>query len=377
VMVTDFGIAKVRDSADLTSNGTMVGTVKYLSPEQVEGGAVDARCDLYSLGVVLYESLLGRPPFVADTPVATALARLHQTPARPRSVRADVPPALDEVLMRALQRNPAHRFADAASLRAALLAPRVLPLGPTTDPTPVVDPTGLAARPVPGAHSDPTTTTVRPSPTPSAVGATATATRSQAGAVERHQVRRSSWLLPLVLLIVVGGSIALAAALVARTQAGDELLARVDEVSLGAAPVAATGARPFDPLGDADENGAQAILAVDGDPATAWRTETYQSRTFGNLKDGVGLIVDLDREADLDAVTVRSPTPGWTARYYVGDGTARSLDDWGQPVAEQTMAAGTTSIDLGGARGRAMLVWIVDLGDGGGRVEVSDLVLVG
>jgi eukaryotic-like serine/threonine-protein kinase len=184
-------------------------------------------------------------------------------------------------------------------------------------------------------------------------------------------------LLPLVLLIVVGGSIALAAALVARTQAGDELLARVDEMSLGAAPVGATGARPFDPLGDADENGAQAILAVDGDPSTAWRTETYQSRTFGNLKEGVGLIVALDRDADLDTVSVRSPTQGWTARYYVGDGTAASLDGWGEPVAEQSMAAGTTSIELGGARGRALLVWIVDLGDGAGRVEISDLVVSG
>ena len=81
-MVTDFGIAKVRDDTDLTSTGTMLGTVKYLAPEQVESAPVDARTDVYALGVVLYESLVGRPPFVGDTAAATALARLHQTPTR-------------------------------------------------------------------------------------------------------------------------------------------------------------------------------------------------------------------------------------------------------------------------------------------------------
>ncbi|MEO7556824.1 MAG: protein kinase, partial [Acidimicrobiales bacterium] len=91
VLVADFGIAKAAEVSDLTGTGTTLGTVKYLSPEQVEGANVDARTDVYALGVVLYECLCGRPPFVADTEAATALARLHQEPMRPRNVKASVP----------------------------------------------------------------------------------------------------------------------------------------------------------------------------------------------------------------------------------------------------------------------------------------------
>jgi hypothetical protein len=178
-------------------------------------------------------------------------------------------------------------------------------------------------------------------------------------------------------VIVVGGSLALAAALVARTEAGDGLLDQVEQVGTGAPPAAVALARPFDPLGDDDENGSMAVLAVDADPATAWRTETYQSRTFGNLKAGVGLVAELDRDADLDTIVIRSPMAGWTAQIYVGDGTAANLDAWGSPVAELTAEAGATSVDLGGARGRAVLVWIVDLGDGPNRVEISDLRVAG
>ncbi len=93
VKVADFGIAKAVEEADLTQPGLMVGTAKYVAPEQVEGKPVDPRTDIYSLGVVLYEMLCGRPPFVADTDAATALARLQRDALRPRQVRASATPA--------------------------------------------------------------------------------------------------------------------------------------------------------------------------------------------------------------------------------------------------------------------------------------------
>jgi serine/threonine-protein kinase len=96
VKVGDFGIAKAAESADLTQEGSFLGTAKYLAPEQVEGNPVDGRTDLYSLGVVLYEMLCGRVPFEADTASATALARLHNDPQRPRLVRAGVPRELED-----------------------------------------------------------------------------------------------------------------------------------------------------------------------------------------------------------------------------------------------------------------------------------------
>ncbi|HEY2998550.1 MAG TPA: protein kinase, partial [Acidimicrobiales bacterium] len=91
VKVGDFGIAKAAESADLTQEGSFLGTAKYLAPEQVEAKHIDGRTDLYSLGVVLYEMLCGRVPFEGDSSSATALARLHGDPPRPRLVKAGVP----------------------------------------------------------------------------------------------------------------------------------------------------------------------------------------------------------------------------------------------------------------------------------------------
>src|SRR3954447_11475909 len=120
VLVADFGIAKA--GGDLTTTNTTLGTAKYLAPEQVEGHAVDARTDVYALGLVLYEALCGRVPFQADTETATALARLHQEPMRPRNIRAGIPKSLEDVVLKAIAREPDARYPSAAAFRAALLA---------------------------------------------------------------------------------------------------------------------------------------------------------------------------------------------------------------------------------------------------------------
>ncbi len=122
VLITDFGIAKLRDDTDLTQTGTLLGTAKYLAPEQVEGGPVDGRTDVYALGIVLYETVCGRPPFSADSQTATALARLTTDPVPPSRLRADVPPSLERVILRCLARDPAGRWPSAATLRDALAA---------------------------------------------------------------------------------------------------------------------------------------------------------------------------------------------------------------------------------------------------------------
>ncbi|HEX8804330.1 MAG TPA: protein kinase, partial [Acidimicrobiales bacterium] len=111
VKVGDFGIAKAAESADLTQEGSFVGTAKYLAPEQVESKPVDGRTDLYSLGVVLYEMLCGRVPFEGDSSSATALARLHQDPVRPRNIRPGIPRPLEAITMRLLARAPEARYA--------------------------------------------------------------------------------------------------------------------------------------------------------------------------------------------------------------------------------------------------------------------------
>ncbi len=105
VKVADFGIARIGVSA-LTRTGTMLGTSSYLSPEQAQGRGADERSDLYGLGVVLFEMLTGRVPFVADSDVAVALKHVSEPAPDPRTLRPDVPPALAAVVLKALAKEP-------------------------------------------------------------------------------------------------------------------------------------------------------------------------------------------------------------------------------------------------------------------------------
>ena len=117
--VTDFGIAR-SGASQMTEAGSIVGTAQYLSPEQARGAPVDARSDLYSLGIVLYEMLTGKVPFTGDTPVEIAMKHLSQIPDPPSKLRADVPHDLDAVVMRALAKDPEQRYGTAEEMDADL-----------------------------------------------------------------------------------------------------------------------------------------------------------------------------------------------------------------------------------------------------------------
>jgi formylglycine-generating enzyme required for sulfatase activity/tRNA A-37 threonylcarbamoyl transferase component Bud32/LysM repeat protein len=119
--LTDFGLAKMLgDSLHLTASGVGVGTPAYMSPEQGQGEKVDARSDIYSLGVMLYEMVTGRVPFEAETPLAVVLKHITAPLPLPSQVRPGVPPAVERVILRALAKNPADRFAAADEMVAAL-----------------------------------------------------------------------------------------------------------------------------------------------------------------------------------------------------------------------------------------------------------------
>ncbi len=129
--VLDFGVAKLSDAPgatdttrvreeQLTSLGTAIGTVAYMSPEQARGQAIDARSDLFSLGVVLYEMATGASPFPGSTPATIFEGILTKTPAPPSAVRTGLPDELDRVVARALEKDAAHRYQSAADLRAEL-----------------------------------------------------------------------------------------------------------------------------------------------------------------------------------------------------------------------------------------------------------------
>lgn len=128
--VADFGIARA-GASEITQTGSVLGTAQYLSPEQAQGLETNETSDLYSIGVMLYETLTGRVPFEADSPVAVALKQISEPPRRPSELNPQIPPALDAVVLRALAKDPANRFQSADEFIAALDAAEVDPSGGT------------------------------------------------------------------------------------------------------------------------------------------------------------------------------------------------------------------------------------------------------
>jgi serine/threonine-protein kinase len=120
IKVTDFGIAKGLGDATLTQAGFTLGTVHYFSPEQAQGRPVVAQSDLYSIGIVLFEMLTGRIPFESDNPVALALKHIEEAPPSPRRFNPSVSPALEQIVLKALAKNPNQRFSSAAAFAQAL-----------------------------------------------------------------------------------------------------------------------------------------------------------------------------------------------------------------------------------------------------------------
>jgi serine/threonine protein kinase/sugar lactone lactonase YvrE len=128
-LLTDFGIAKLlQETMHLTGTSESIGTPYYMSPEQVRGQPVDARTDIYALGVVLYEVLTGRCPFVAETPLAVALMHLNDPLPLPHEVNPTLPEALERIILRAMAKNPADRFQTADEFAIAL---REAPIEPS------------------------------------------------------------------------------------------------------------------------------------------------------------------------------------------------------------------------------------------------------
>jgi eukaryotic-like serine/threonine-protein kinase len=344
--VTDFGIALSLESDGLTKTGRVLGTTDYVSPEQAMGKEIDARSDIYSLGVLLYEMLTGKVPFEAETLVGVAMKHVNEPMPNVQKARPDCSSALAAVVEHATEKDPRHRYPDMTSMLGELegaLDVEVSRAG--------------------GSHGEATTVI--------------------------ESVPRRRRLLPgrkvsiAGILLVVAAA---AAAILIATLAGDE--PRKANPGGGGAPasgqeIALDSARDFDPEGTGGEHADDVDFAIDSNPDTGWPTETYESgpAVEASGKSGVGLIVGTDAPVAARSMTIRSATGGWSGEIYGAEGDPpEDLEGWGEPIGDISDADTEQQVTLNAtAENQYFLIWITDLaeGEGGFNVEIGEVELRG
>ena len=334
VKVADFGIAKAAlvDSAaadwDLTGTGMVVGTAKYLSPEQFEGKPVDRRSDVYALGVVLYEMLCGRPPFTGGSDMAIGIQHVDKKPLSPRQVRAGIPKPLEAVVMKAMAKSPDHRYPTAGALQSALLSVDLR----SDDAVPMI---------------------VRDDTPPRGVPVSQTFAQSE-----------RSWIVPTVLIVVVAVTLGIVGFIFARSDAGQRLLGEEPGTgggTGGGTALTIASVTSFDPDGsDGEEHEDEVANLVDGNPSTTWRTSNYNGANFAGLKPGVGFIVVLGGAVELDSLELVGTSSDFDVEVVVADSPRDTRAAWGEAVATEKGVGAEATLDLGGRTGGAILVWITN-----------------
>lgn len=355
VKVTDFGIAKALSGSDatLTNPGTVMGTAAYVAPEQLEGTDVDARADVYALGVVLYEALVGRPAFSGDTPAATAAMRLTYELLPPRRARADVPEELDEIVTRATRRDRTARYADGSALADALT------------PLLVSRPSLLTARLLPGAAA------LRPAPVDEPLEA-ATGAFARPGDVRR------------MLGSAVSGAALTAAAVLAFVLVREP--ATTEPVEPDRLEWTVAEARVLDPTRPGiARDPTLADAAIDDDVQTVWSPGEYATADLDGT-GGVGLLLDLGEVREVRGVTLRLVRGGPdVAVYALPDATAApdprdGVEALGDPLSVQRGVRSLQRMEWSPVAARWWVVWVTGVSPtpvGTFTVEVADLSVLG
>jgi serine/threonine-protein kinase len=347
--LTDFGISRQLEQDGMTATGRVLGTTDYVAPEQAMGRGADQRSDLYSLGVVLYEMLVGQVPFQADSQVGVAMKHVNEELPDVQRRRPEVSAAVALVVERATAKDPGERYQHVGEMLDDLstaLEVEVARAGSTTgEATSVLD-----AVPPP----------------------------------QRELSSRARWSWAAILgVVLVAGVALLAVKLISSGHFGGGGA----EKGNGRA-VAIKSATDYDPEGDGEEVGNKVGFAVDGNPTgTAWETEHYESDTFAGTKTGpdpgVGIYVTTSSPVQPRKMVVRTPTPGWDAQVFAASsGPPEDLTGWGEQVGTAVDASSTQEIDLTvDEPSRYFLLWFNKASEahdqyGGYQVEVSDIELL-
>ncbi|EHN12669.1 Serine/threonine protein kinase PrkC regulator of stationary phase [Patulibacter medicamentivorans] len=349
--VTDFGIARTLEEHGLTADGRVLGTTDYVSPEQAMGHEVTGQSDIYSLGIVLFEMLVGDIPFHGENQVAVAMKHVREELPDVQALRPSVGAALAAVVDRATAKDLDVRYPSTDDLVADL--EDVL----TIEASRRGEATGEA------------TAVLRTLP-------------PQKRQRLNLRVRRRGLL--LVAIVLVLGALAAAAIqlLPDATQRGTgqrpSTPAAKGEVAVSLSP---NDAHDYDPLGDNAEHSSETARVLDGDPNTDWSTERYTGGTLP--KQGVGIYLDVGSETvSATRLSLATSTPGWSGKVYAaadGSGPPAGFPDPGWVAVgdiEDARAKQNVPLKTNGTRYRYYLVWITALPEGGGKVGISSLSLL-
>lgn len=343
VLLTDFGIAKTLsgNESDLTNDNIMMGTAKYLSPEQVSGKKLDGRADLYSLGLVLYECLAGRVPFIGGSDVETALARVQGDAPDILKIRPTLQPLVANIIHQMLARDPDQRQPSGEAVRAALYHAREIGLDGT--PTGLTPPYGNT---VPESAREmlrdltPATSTTTPAtipgepvisnPTPrTGFARSASSSRPVNKALEKraHRITPTSMLAAAVAIGVVLAGVVLWRSVLSPSTTTPVASASTTPVATGS--VSIVNVSSYDPDGDDNsENDDLIPNLLDGKSGTQWRTVCYGNNQFGS-KNGVGFVTELSGRSSGTLFVDFGYAPWEVDVYGYSDTLPSKLESWG------------------------------------------------
>ena len=339
--VTDFGIARSLEADGLTQTGRVLGTTDYVSPEQAMGRGVDARTDIYSLGVLLYEMLTGEVPFTAETVVGVAMKHVNEDMPDVQRRRPEVSSALAAVIERSTGKDPKTRYPDMASCLADLEAALEVEVARSG-----------------GSHGQAT----------AVLGSVPT----------KRKVLTTRRVSAAGIFLVLAATVA---ALLITALTGKSGSSSEPSAAPAGAPIQIVDTRSFDPPpGDQEEHDDELGLAIDGNPGTGWTTENYEAPTTEDAvgKPGVGLVLVTSQSAAARTMRIRSEVGGWAMQVYASDsGPPTSLQGWGKSIGSETSMDTDQTVELSPRTARYYLIWITKLAstDSGYSVQINEVGL--